>query len=152
MPILLYIYIYIYIDASIQGVGAVLKQKQINGEMKPVAYFFSKKLNKYQKNKKAIFLECLAIKEAIKFWKYWLMGKKFIVVTDHKPLEGKEFRTRPDEELGDMMNYLSQFDFEIRYEPGKQNVEADCLSRNPVLEETENMDECIRTVNLVALH
>lgn len=57
----------IYTDASIEGIGAVLKQKQPDGERKPIA-FFSKKLNKYQKKKKAIFLECLAIKEAIKYW------------------------------------------------------------------------------------
>lgn len=140
----------IYTDASILGVGAVLKQKQEDGEMKPVAYF-SKKLNKYQKNKKAIFLECLAIKEALKFWQYWLMGRKFVVITDHKPLEGRELRTRPDEELGDMTHFLSQFDFDIKYEPGKENVEADCLSRNPVLENIENAETFIKTVNLVTL-
>lgn len=43
--------IYIYTDASLQGIGAVLKQKQINGEEKPVAYF-SKKLNDSQKKRK----------------------------------------------------------------------------------------------------
>lgn len=47
----------IYTDASIDGIGAVLKQRQPNDELKPIAYF-SKKLNKYQKKKKAIFLEC----------------------------------------------------------------------------------------------
>lgn len=50
----------IYTDASLQGVGAVLKQKQSNGEQKSVAYF-SKKLNEVQKRKKAIYIECLAI-------------------------------------------------------------------------------------------
>lgn len=54
----------IYTDASLQGLGVVLKQTQPNGEEKPVA-FFSKKLNQLQKKKKAIYLECLAIKEAI---------------------------------------------------------------------------------------
>lgn len=54
--------IHIYTDASLQGVGAVLKQPQQNKEEKPVAYF-SKKLNEVQKRKKAIYLECLAIKE-----------------------------------------------------------------------------------------
>lgn len=41
----------IYTDASIEGVRAILKQKQPNGKEKPVAYF-SKKLNKVQKKKK----------------------------------------------------------------------------------------------------
>ena len=44
----------IYTDASIEGIGAVLKQKQPNGELKPIA-FFSKKLNKYQKKKESYF-------------------------------------------------------------------------------------------------
>lgn len=43
--------IYIYTDASLLGVGAVLKQPQKNKEEKPVAYF-SKKLNEAQKRKK----------------------------------------------------------------------------------------------------
>lgn len=142
--------IYIYTDASLQGIGAVLKQKQINGEEKPVAYF-SKKLNDSQKKKKAIYLEGLAIKEAIKYWQYWLMGKTFTVFSDHKPLENLNIKSRTDEELGDFTYYLSQYDFTIKYSPGKDNLEADCLSRNPVLEAYENEDEQLKIVNLIKL-
>ena len=45
--------IHICTDASIKGVGAILKQRQNNNEEKPVAYF-SKKLKEYQKKRKAI--------------------------------------------------------------------------------------------------
>lgn len=42
----------IYTDASIKGVGAVLKQKDEHNNYKPVAYF-SKKLSETQKRKKS---------------------------------------------------------------------------------------------------
>lgn len=48
--------IIIYTDASIKGVGAVLKQKDENNQEKPVAYF-SKKLSESQKKKKPIYLD-----------------------------------------------------------------------------------------------
>ena len=140
--------IFIYTDASVKGVGAVLKQIQQNGEEKPVAYF-SKKINESQKYKKAIFLECLAIKESIKFWQHWLIGNHFTIYTDHKPLEKLNVKNRTDEELGDMLHYLSQYNCEIKYYPGKNNTEADCLSRNPVLEIYENNDDDLKTVNLI---
>lgn len=143
--------IYIYTDASIQGIGAVIKQKQENDEEKPVGYF-SKKLNNSQKKKKAIYLECLAIKEAIQYWQYWLMGKRFTVFSDHKPLEKLNIKSRTDEELGELIYYLSQYDFIVKYSPGKENLEADCLSRNPVLEAHENGDEKLKLVNLVKLN
>jgi len=38
----------IYTDASLEGIGAILKQTQDDGKEKPVAYF-SKKLNETQK-------------------------------------------------------------------------------------------------------
>lgn len=41
----------IYTDASLKGIGAILKQPQMDGEDKPIAYF-SKKLNDAQKKKK----------------------------------------------------------------------------------------------------
>ena len=137
-------------DASGDGIGAVLKQQQETGEIKPVAYF-SRKLKDYQKKKKAIFLECLAMKEAIKFWQHWLVGSSFQIITDHKPLENLRINSRSDDELGDMLLYLSQFDFRVTYRPGSNNTEADALSRNPVLEDYKPPVELIKTVNFLSL-
>lgn len=142
--------IHIYTDASIQGIGAILKQIQPNGDEKPCAYF-SRKLNNSQKKKKAIYLECLAIKEAVKYWQHWLMGKTFTVYSDHKPLEKMNIKSRTDEELGDLTYYLSQFNFKVIYSPGKYNIEADSLSRNPVLESCESQDSSLKVVNFVKL-
>lgn len=121
-----------------------------SGKEKPVAYF-SKKLNEVQKKKKAIYLECLAIKEAVRYWQYWLIGKSFTVYSDHKPLENMNIKSRTDEDIGDLTYYLSQYDLKIKYAPGKENLEADCLSRNPVLESEENKDEQLKIVNLIKL-
>lgn len=141
----------IYTDASLNGIGAVLKQTQPNGNKKPVAYF-SKKLNETQKKKKAVYLECLAIKEAIRYWQYWLIGKSFTVYSDHKPLENLNIKSRTDEELGELTFYLSQYDFKIKYAPGKENIEADCLSRNPVLYANEDTDEQLKIINMITLN
>lgn len=143
--------IHIYTDASIEGIGAIFKQVQLNGEEKPVAYF-SRKLNENQKRKKAIYLECLAIKESVKYWQHWLIGRYFTVYSDHKPLERMNIKARTDEDLGNLTYYLSQYDFKIIYSPGKYNTEADCLSRNPVLEPNNDEDEHIKIVNLIKLN
>lgn len=58
---------------------------------------------------------------------------------------------RTDEELGELSYYLSQFNFEVIYSPGKYNLEADSLSRNPVLEPIENEKEALKIVNHVNL-
>lgn len=101
-----------------------------------------------KKEKKAIYLECLAIKEAVK---YWLIGRRFTVFSDHKPLENMNIKARTDEELGEMTYYLSQYNFEIKYIPGEDNAEADSLSRNPVLEPLENTEEMLKIVNLIEM-
>lgn len=142
----------IYTDASGEGIGAVLKQVQSDGTEKSVA-FFSKKLNEAQKKKKAIYIELYAVREAVRYWRYWLIGRKFTVVTDHKPLHALNLRSRTDEELGDIANYLLQYDFDIVYRPGDENLEADCLSRNPVLSSSfsPDMKDPIRTVNVLQI-
>lgn len=141
---------YLFTDASIIGVGAVLKQQQDDGELHPVAYF-SKKLTPAQAKKKAIYLECIAIREALRYWQHWLLGITFTVVTDHRPLENLRIKARSDEELGDLVYYLSQYSFTLRYAPGKTNQEADALSRNPVLESFESTDEILKITNLVSM-
>lgn len=109
--------------------------------------YFSRKLTSAQSTKKAIYLEALAIKEAIKFWQYWLIGKQFEVYSDHKPLQNLNIKARPDEESGDLTIYMSQFDFKLIYNPGKFNTETDCLSRNPVLETSEDKVDILKTAN-----
>ena len=47
------------------------------------------------------------------------------------------------------MHYLSQYDFKIIYSPGKHNIEAVALSRNPVLESFENEEEVLKVANII---
>jgi len=61
-----------------------------------------------------------------------------IVITDHKPLENLNLKAWTDEELGDLVQELLQFDFEVIYHPSLFNSKADCLSQNPVLDAASN--------------
>lgn len=140
----------IYTDASGTGIGAVLKQEQPDGYEKPVAYF-SRKLSESQKKKKAIYIESLAIREALRYWRYWLLGRRFTVITDHKPLQHLNLKARTDEELGDLAHELLQFDFEVLYRPGTLNSEADCLSRNPVLPSCNDSDPILPVFNFLTI-
>ncbi|CAF0890272.1 unnamed protein product [Brachionus calyciflorus] len=71
-------------DASYDSAGAVLSQKY-KGSWRPVAYW-SKRFTKAQRNYSTSEKELLALVLAIENFKQYLLGKKFIAVTDHKPL------------------------------------------------------------------
>lgn len=119
-------------DASLDGLGAVLSQKQ-NGKLVVISYA-SRKLHPNEKvmnNYSAMKLELLAVRWAVcqKFREY-LLGSKFTVYTDNNPL--KYLQTA---KLGAVATRwaadLAQFDFDIKYRTGKTNIVADALSRYP---------------------
>ncbi len=114
-------------DASSTGVGAVLSVTRENGNV-PVA-FFSRQLRGAQSRYSAQELEGLGVYEAIRHFAYFLYGKKFTVVTDHKGLvnmmTGRQFNRR----IHNWCLKLTEFDFVIQYREGSMNIVADELSR-----------------------
>ncbi|KYO35673.1 hypothetical protein Y1Q_0017678 [Alligator mississippiensis] len=71
------------IDASNQAVGAMLTQ-ETDGVERPIAYA-SRKLQPQEQRYTTIERECLAIKWGVEYFRYYLIGRKFILVTDHAP-------------------------------------------------------------------
>lgn len=72
-------------DASNESIGSVLSQK-INGFEKPIA-FASRTLIKREKNYSTTRKEMLLLVYFVKYFKSYLLGKKFIVRTDHNSLK-----------------------------------------------------------------
>ncbi|CAB0037835.1 unnamed protein product [Trichogramma brassicae] len=66
-------------------------------------------------------------------------GKQFTVYTDHKPLLYFRNSTDPNSRVSRYQFKLQNFEFNIQYKPGPNNIIADCLSRNPVVEQVNVM-------------
>ncbi|GJX96575.1 putative reverse transcriptase domain-containing protein [Tanacetum coccineum] len=109
----------VYCDASRNGLGAILMQKD-----KFIAYA-SRKLKIHEKNYTTHDLELGAVVFALKMWRHYLYGTKCVVFTDHKSLQHildqKELNMRQCRWL----ELLSDYDCEIRYHPGKANLILD---------------------------
>ncbi len=72
-------------DASDHGVGAVLSQQDDDGNDRPIAYF-SRKLLPREVRYSTIEKECLAIKLGVETFKVYLLGRRFMIQTDHRSL------------------------------------------------------------------
>ncbi|GFT35751.1 retrovirus-related Pol polyprotein from transposon 17.6 [Trichonephila clavipes] len=115
-------------DASSRGIGAVLEQRYPNSEVKPL-YFFSKKLNPSQSKYNATVLEFFAIYTALNFFRSFLLGRKFKVFTDHKPLAGFLSNKNPSSKILRWKLALEEFNYDIHYIRGSLNSVAYHLSR-----------------------
>ncbi|GJR98895.1 putative reverse transcriptase domain-containing protein [Tanacetum coccineum] len=113
----------VYCDASHQGLGSVLMQRE-----KVIAYA-SRQLKPNKENYTTHDLELGAVVFTLKIWRHYLYGTKCTVFTDHKSLQHildqKELNMRQRRWL----ELLANYDCEICYHPGKVNVIADALSR-----------------------
>ena len=120
----------LHTDASAMGLGAVLYQKQ-QGELKVIAYA-SRGLSRSESNYPAHKLEFLALKWAVseKFHDY-LYGSYFEAVTDNNPLTYVLSSAKLDATAHRWLASLGAYNFSISYRSGRQNIDADALSRIP---------------------
>ncbi|KMQ89174.1 enzymatic polyprotein endonuclease reverse [Lasius niger] len=116
-------------DASGHAIGGILSQGTIGKDL-PIAYS-SRLLNNAERNYSTIEKELLAIVYCVNYFRPYLYGRKFYLVTDHKPLVWLHSVKDPTSRLVRWRLKLAEYEYEVVYKAGKTNVNADALSRNP---------------------
>nr|GEV39346.1 putative reverse transcriptase domain-containing protein [Tanacetum cinerariifolium] len=111
--------IVVYCDASLQGLGAVLMQRE------KVITYVSRQLKPHEENYTTHDHKLGAVVFALKIWRHYLYGTKCTIFTDHKSLQHilrhKELNMRQRRWL----ELLADYDCEICYHHGKANIVAD---------------------------
>ena len=114
-------------DASDYAMGAVLGQR--TDKMFKAIYYASKTFNEAQENYSTTEKEMLAIVFSYEKFRPYILGSHVIIHTDHAaikyPMAKKEAKPR----LIRWVLLLQEFDLDIKYKKGCDNVIADHLSR-----------------------
>lgn len=115
-------------DASNRGVAAVLSQRDDKGEDHPVA-FFSRKLLPREVQYSTIEKECLAIKLGVQAFRVYLIGRPFVIQTDHRSLTWLDKLKDNNARLTRWSLFLQPYNYTVEHRAGKANGNADALSR-----------------------
>lgn len=119
-------------DASNDAIGAILSQGPIRKDL-PISYA-SRTLNNAERNYPTVEKELLAIVWGCKHFRQYLYGRKFTVVTDHRPLTWIFSVKDPSSRLLRWRLKLEEYEYEVIYKKGSNNTNADALSRIHVTE------------------
>ena len=103
--------------------GAILTQ-----EGKVIAYE-SRKLKDHEQKYSSYDLELTAVVHALRVWRHYLLGKRFVLKTDHSSLTNYFKQADLNSRQARWNAFLSEFDMDIQHVKGKENRVADALSR-----------------------
>jgi hypothetical protein len=109
-------------DACKEGLGGVL------GHNGFVICYESRKLKEHEKNYATHDLELEAIVHALKKWRHYLMGRRFELRTDHNGLKYLFDQPTLNARQSRWLEFLCEYDFDIRHIKGKENKVVDELS------------------------
>ncbi|GFW43523.1 retrovirus-related Pol polyprotein from transposon 17.6 [Trichonephila clavipes] len=144
----------LHTDASSLGFGAVLLQKSDDGLFHPLSiHYFSRKTTVQQEKYSSYELEVLAIIEALKKFRSYLLGTEFKIITDCNAFQKTMHKKDLPAKIARWALILEEFDCEVCHRPGRQMKHDDALSPYPIMisshditqkiKEAQNKDEFI---------
>lgn len=118
----------LHCDASAAGFGAILMQKQSDGNFHPVSYF-SKTTSDAEAKLHSYELETLAIIYALKRFHIYLVGIPFKIVTDCDSLALTLNNRNSSAKIARWALFLENYDYTVQHRPGTSMSHVDALSR-----------------------
>lgn len=120
-------------DSSEYGVGAIIAHVMDDGSERPIM-MASRTLQTHERRYGQIDKEALAIMFGLLKFHEFLLGRRFCIITDHKPLVGlfNPAKLIPDQISPRMLRWslkLACYEYTIKHRPGKSIGNADALSR-----------------------
>ena len=134
-------------DASEQGIGAVLSQVHLDGQ-EHVA-FASRVLSKAERKYSVTRKELLAVIVFIHHFRPYLLGRRFVLRTDHSSLLWLKNFKDPEGQLARWLEQLEQYTFEVVHRKGSSHGNADALSH--YVYPRESFDEECTPVSMVTV-
>ena len=121
-------------DASDFALGAVLRQKDGNGVLRPIA-FHSRKFTKEEINYAIYDKELQAILDSFSVWRHWLIDTPIPIEIqcDHRNLTFYRDPQKLSRRQARNAEFLADFNYKLVYTKGSHMHIADCLSRAPNL-------------------
>lgn len=121
----------VHTDACQFGFGGILLQEQADNKLHPVAYI-SKQTTPEESRYHSTELETLAVVWTLQKLRVYLVGIKFVVVTDCNAVRSTFSKKDIIPRIGRWWLRLSEFQFDIIHRSGNKMQHVDSLSRNPV--------------------
>ena len=132
----------VIVDGSLFGLGAILAQRELQGQQYNIIAYASRPLIPVEKRYSQTDIEGLSLVWGIEHFRLFLIGFEFDVITDHKDLESifNNPKSKPLARIECWMMQLQPYNFKVIYKKGSLN-ESDYMSQHPVSGQHEISDE-----------
>jgi len=118
-------------DASDVGLGAVLSQWI--GDQERVIAYASKALSPTERRYSATDKEALGVMFGLEHFKFYVLGHKVKVITDHQALTKFLMQNEPTARNSRWIERIMRYDMEIVHRAGRLIPHVDALSRAPII-------------------
>jgi ribosomal protein L21E len=121
----------VHTDASKVGVAGILFQINDTTDKRHVIAYFSRQTTNAERHYHSYQLETLAVVEAFRYFRVYLVGIQFTLITDCTAIRSTAEKKDLLPRVARWWMELQDYNFDIQYRPGLKMNHVDCLSRNP---------------------